>query len=114
MSLLQEALQETVICKSCKSPESKLKVLKHTRKRHGLAEMIILQCSKCLNETEFYSSRKLGKRKFELNTRSVVACNSLKGGRKILSSFCGIMNLPAQLVTPRNLDFMAKKVFLTS
>ena len=41
----------------------------------------------------FNTSRKIQKGKFEVNTRSILACNTLKGGHKIFSSFCGIMNL---------------------
>ena len=99
MSLLQNALQSSAICSSCKSANSKLSVLKDNTKRHGLAELIILKCSQCLQETQFYTSKKLEKGKFEVNTRSVASCNSLKGGRKVLSGFCGIMNLPPPLAT---------------
>ena len=28
-----------------------------------------------------------------------MACNSLNGGRKILSNFCGMMNLPSPLAS---------------
>ncbi len=97
VSLLQKAFQSSAICSFCKKTDSKLTILKDNRKQHGLAEKLIIKCSACLQETSFHSSRKLDRGKFEINARSVVASNTLKGGRKILSSFCGIMNLPSPL-----------------
>ena len=99
LSLLQEAFQSSAICISCKRSDSKLSILKDGRRQHGLAEKMIIQCSSCLKETIFHTSRKMEKGKFEVNTRSVAACNSLKGGRKILTSFCGMMNLPSPLAS---------------
>ncbi len=74
-----------------------MNILKDVRKRHGLSEFIIFKCSKCSHETKFYASKKLEKGKFEVNTRSV--CNSMKGGRKLLSGFCAMMNLPLPLAS---------------
>ena len=59
--------------------------------------ILFLQGCKRVFTNIFHSSRKLDRGKFEINARSVVASNTLKGGRKILSSFCGIMNLPSPL-----------------
>ena len=58
---------------------------------------LIIKCSACLEETIFHTSRKMEKGKFEVNTSSVIACNSLKDGHKVLCSFCGMMNLPSPL-----------------
>eukprot|EP00795_Rhopilema_esculentum_P003734 gene3734-15009_t len=99
LSLLQEALQSSTNCRACKRSDSQLKILKDSRKKHGLAETLIIKCSCCSAETIFHTSKKLDKGKFEVNTRSVMACNSLKGGRKILSNFCGMMNLPSPLTS---------------
>ena len=77
-----------------------MNVLTGVKKRHGLAEMIILQCSYCLHETKFYSSRKVERGKFAVNARSVASCNSLKGGRQVLAKFCGMMNLPPPIAAP--------------
>ena len=97
LTLLQEAFESSAICNSCKRSDSKLSILRDCRRRHGLAERLIIKCSACSKETIFNTSRKIQKGKFEVNTRSVLACNTLKGGRKILSSFCGIMNLVSPL-----------------
>lgn len=97
MACLQQALASAVICKSCKSAKSELKLLKDDRRKHGLAELFMLKCSVCDNETSFYSSKKVANGVFEVNKRSVMACNSLKGGRQTLSDFCAVMNLPTPL-----------------
>ena len=100
LPILQSALQSSVCCMFCKSAKSKLHILKENKRRFGLAEMIILQCSNCQHETKFYSSKKTNRGQFEVNARSVTACNSLKGGRQVLASFCGMMNLPPPIASP--------------
>ena len=48
-------------------------------------------------EVQFFSSKQVGGKSggsFEVNRRSVAACNAIKGGRQTLANFCGIMNLP--------------------
>ena len=100
LSILQNALQSSVCCMFCKSAKSEMHVLTDIKKRHGLAEMIILQCSYCLHETKFYSSGKVERGKFEVNARSIASCNSLKGGRQVLAKFCGMMNLPPPIAAP--------------
>ncbi len=100
MSVLQEILSTGAICKSCKSPKSELKILKESKKRHGLSELFTIECSECKFRVKSYTSKKLpGGKNFEINRRSVLACNSTKGGHKILSGFCAMMNLPAPLST---------------
>ena len=97
MTLLQQALKSAVICKHCQNNKSEMKLYKDDNKRHGLAETFYLQCSECLNETKFFSSKKSTQGRFEVNSRSVLACNALKGGRQVLANFCGAMNLPPPL-----------------
>ena len=97
MSLIQFALRSAAICSSCKTAKSEIRILKDNSRRHGLAEMFIFKCSHCQHETRTYSSAKIDNGKFEVNRRSVISCNAMKGGRKVLSDFCGIMNLPPPL-----------------
>ena len=111
MSLIQSALRSAAICSSCKTAKSEIKILKDNSRRHGLAEMFIFKCSHCQHETRTYSSAKIDNGKFEVNRRSVVLCNAMKGGRKVLSDFCGIMNLPPPLAPAsyaRHLKFVAQ------
>ena len=49
--------------------------------------------------------------KFEVNRRSVISCNAMKGGGEVLSDFFGIMNLPPPLAPAsyaRHLKFVAQ------
>lgn len=95
----QKLLGSAVTCKACRSPDVVISLLKDTRKRHGLAELYVLRCPKCKTETSIYSSKKVENRIFEVNKRSVFACNSFRGGRQVLENFCGIMNLPPPLAS---------------
>ena len=99
LPILQSALQSCVCCMFCKSAKSTIHILKENKWRFGLAEMIILQCSNCQHETKFYSSKTTNRGRFEVNARLVTACNSLKGGRQVLASFCGMMNLPPPIAS---------------
>lgn len=111
ISVVQSALRSAAICSSCKSAKSEIKILKDNSRRHGLAEMLIFKCSQCQHETKTYSSAKIDNGKFEVNRRSVVSCNTMKGGRKVLSDFCGIMNLPPPLAPAsyaRHMKYVAR------
>ena len=111
MSLVQFALSSAAICSWCKSAKSEIIILKDNSRRHGMAEMFIFKCSLCQHETKTYSSAKIDNGTFEVNRRSVVACNTMIGGRKVLSDFCGIMNLPTLLASAsyaRHLKFVAQ------
>ena len=111
MSLIQSALRSAAICSSCKNAKSEIRILKDNSRRHGLAEMFIFKCSLCQHETRTYSSGKIDNGKFEVNRRSIVSCNTMKGGHKGLSDFCGMMNLPPPLAPAsyaRHLKFVAQ------
>ena len=87
MLLFQQALKSAVICKHCRSRKSVMKLYKDENKRRGLAESFYLQCSECLQSTKFFSSRRIAHGRFEVNRRSVLACNAMKGGRQVLANF---------------------------
>ena len=111
MSLIQSALKFAAICSTCKSSNSEIRILKDNSMRHGLAERFIFKCSLCHHETKTFSSAKIDNGKFEVNRRSVVASNAMKGGRKVLSDFCGMMNLPPPLAPAsyaRHLKFVSQ------
>lgn len=99
LQCLIEAFEKAVVCRVCKSSKSEMKLQKDERKKHGLAEHFILKCSECLHETKFNSSKKVANGIFEVNKRSVILCNSSKGGRQTLADFCATMNLPAPLAS---------------
>ena len=61
LTLLQEAFQSPAICHSCKRSDSKLSILRDCRRRHGLAERVIIKCSACSKETIFNTSREIQK-----------------------------------------------------
>ena len=97
VDVLVNALSSIAMCKSCKSAKSNLHLLRKEKKRNGLAEFLIWRCDTCKAEVKFYSSKQVGGKSggsFEINRRSVAACNAIKGGRQTLANFCGIMNLP--------------------
>ena len=100
MGKFQESLASVVVCKFCKSPKSQISIWKDNKKKHGLAEQLIMKCSECNAETKFYSSEKVKNGAFEVNKRSVLACNTFKGGRQVLENFCAVMNLPKPLAPP--------------
>ena len=95
LSLLQSAMNSSAICKSCTNPKSKLTLVVRDGKRSGLAEFISIVCSCCHKETKLVTSRRSEGKKlecFDINRRSVMACNSMKGGRESLAKFCSVMN----------------------
>ena len=92
-----EALEKSVICKECQSAKSIMKLEIDERKRQGLAEQFTIKCSECNAKTSFFSSRKISNGIFEVIERSVIASNSLAGGRQALADFCATMNLPRPL-----------------
>ena len=97
MNLFQKALASSTICKVCRSAKSKISILKNNQRKHGLAELFTMKCSECNTETKFHSSEKMEHGIFEVNKRSVLACNVYKGGKQVLENFCAMMNLPQPL-----------------
>ena len=91
-SVLQEAMKNFCICKSCKKEE--LVIEEDYNARKGLAQSLVFKCKHCAAETTSYSSRKVsnGISAFDVNIRSTYA--SLPFGREGLAKFCSILNLP--------------------
>ena len=92
MWILVDALSNIAMCKSCRSWKSRLQLLRKEEKRNGLAEFFILRSDNCKAEVQFFSSKQIGGQSggsFEVNRRSVAACNAIKGGGQTLADFCG-------------------------
>ena len=86
MSKIQELLVSTVVYK-CKSPKSQICTWKDNKRKHGLAEQFIMKCSECNAATKCYSSENVKHGVFEVNKRSVLACNTFKGGKTPWKTF---------------------------
>ena len=86
------------ICKYCKKLSSRIVILEDCKARKGLAQSLLFKCENCAAETSTYASKKVnnGISAFDINLLSTYA--SLSFGREGLAKFCGIMDLPPQVL----------------
>ncbi|XP_066932065.1 uncharacterized protein [Clytia hemisphaerica] len=71
-------------------------------KKKGLASHLVLQCSVCLYEQSFFTSKQVqypnegrgGAKFFDVNARSIYASRQIGGGHEHLKKFCTYMNMP--------------------
>ena len=94
LACLENFFNDAVACKICLKKKATFTLFSDEEKRDGLSLKLSLKCSSCLNVVSFNTSKKIKEGAFEVNRRSVLAVNTLKGGRKSLASFCGMMNMP--------------------
>ena len=98
MDILNENIQENVMCRKCKNAKSKMALSEDMHHRKGLAAKLVLKCTNCNNEAHFYTSKKVSENKnatnkpFSVNVRSVYVSQSL--GNAGLRRFCANMDLP--------------------
>ena len=81
----------------CRDPRSRLSLVENVGRRKGLAQFFTLNCSVCLNVTEFCSSKrseKLVSCPFDVNTRSVHASLTEGLGHSGLTKICASFDLP--------------------
>lgn len=92
IELMSEALCEYTKCKFCESDNS-LSIVENITKRKGLLSSLVIVCSVCGNENNFYSSKKMSNG-HEVNIRFVYALRCIGKGHAAGSNLCSIMNLP--------------------
>ena len=93
LSQLNEALQLSSKCSTCKHPKSYLKIFSCNSSQFGLAEKLKFCCSYCSAEHSFYSSKKPSQYEpYDVNKRSVYASQMI--GQTGLIDFCTKMGLP--------------------
>ena len=97
LGMLGDFIYKNFSCKQCISKKSTLQMFSEEKKRNGLAMILGVRCSTCQFYVSFCTSKKSKDRNIEVNCRSLLATNALKGGRQALAKFCGIMNLPAPI-----------------
>ena len=88
----------TLPYKNCR--QCHLELLEDPTKGKGCVSCLILHCSSCGWENEFYTSRRIGCF-FDVNRTFICAMRSVGCGSLLGQRFCGIMNMPSPpRVTP--------------
>ena len=97
IGVLCEVLEKVAICKTCKNPNSHLKLFQDDSKRIGLHEKLFFQCTSCGETTFFETSSKLGAPRqghSEVNMRLVHGGLTTGNGLSSLKKLCAALNLP--------------------
>lgn len=92
VELLSTVLNNFVKCKNC-SEENTIRLCEDYKHRKGLAAKLVLKCTNCDKEHEFYTSAQT-RHGFECNIRFVYAMRSIGKGYESGKNFCAVMNLP--------------------
>ena len=90
---------KSVMRRKCKNVKRKMALYEDMHHRKGLAAKLVMKCTNCNNEADFYTSKEVSKNKnatnkpFSVNVRSVYASQSL--GNASLRRFCATVDLPS-------------------
>lgn len=93
LDLLQNALFESCVCKSCLV--GKMLLLEENKLRKGLAVAYVLQCDNCDAKTPFSNSKQLPSKSYEVNVRMVYGLRSIGKGYAGGRMLCAMLDLPA-------------------
>lgn len=105
MSILA-SIFNVVSCPECHGVQC-LKLSDIESKKKGLASYLILECSFCLYEHSFFTSKQVqypynegrgGAKFFDVNARSIYASRQIGAGHEHLKKFCTYMNMPSPVL----------------
>jgi hypothetical protein len=93
-------LKKAIMVLKCPECNKLVNLQFDSSKKYGLSIGLKICCSDCEWETIFFSSAKIdkkincvGRKRFDINTRTVIAFREMGKGFSAIETFCGIMNM---------------------